>query len=229
MILEILMKKILLLTLVTVFSLALERNADLSKMSLEDIESFFYEKGRKDGLKRGYQQGYKDAITYATKKLERYSSKIKAIEYGKYLRNKISAPEVYQVKDQFGNIKVVVKGCRFEQPLKPHEIIDLPIFPQDVCSDTVIDTSNSLQNDDHIISTTNSANIIKRDQKLFSGKINDISSDTNTVFYYIPNKSYFRTKLAQLNMIYTIENDKIKVIFHSKQERDNFIKNFLGR
>lgn len=223
----------LLLSLVFIISLeARERKVDLNKMNLEDIESFFYEKGLKDGIKKGYRQGYSEALGYAKSKLNRYSSKIRAIEYGKYLNDRISSPEVYQVKDKFGNIKVIVKGCKFEKPLRADEIISLPIFPSDICSDRVISRvnySNQLSGLQYSNDISNSANVIKRDDKLFSGRLKDTTSDNSRVFYYIPNQRFFRNKLSQLNMIYTIENDKIKVIFQDQQERDEFIRNFLGR
>lgn len=211
-----------------------EKNTDLNTMNLEQIESFFYEKGFKEGIASGYKTGYSDALNYAQARLLKYKDKIEAIEYGKYLtqKGKISAPELYQVYDESGNVEISVMGCRIERPLSPDEIISLPTLAQQHYYNQNMRSSmeyggmkgKPIENGQL---PNNSVDISLRDQSLFSGEMKTPDKDKAVYYYYIENNNFYRNKLDKMNYIYSVKGDKIKVIFPTRDEMEAFKRTFV--
>ncbi len=196
----------------------------------------YYKKGLESGAKNGYDKGYKDGIELAKKRLRLYSDKIKANESGKYLKEyggKITNPEIYQIKD--GNsINVIVKGCKIEKQLTPDEIIDLELFPID--GDDMKFKYYNMNKDNIALfdeqnptsyggssGVTNSVDVFENDNMGYM-KNRPSLNNSNTKYMYLPNSNNLRTKLTNLNYTYSIENDRIKVIYGSEREKDLLLK-----
>lgn len=204
---------------------------EVKQYNTEHLEQFFYTKGLRDGIEKGYKQGYEEALAFAKKQMRLYSDKIKALEAGKYLKEyggKITNPEVYQVKN--GNsVNVIVRGCRIEKQLSPDEIIDLPHYPIDAnCNNTfkyhnVEGDTNPIFNTN--VNTGNSADVLSRDGNGFYSQRSSNPYSNNNSYYYLDNTSTLRNQLDILNYTYTIEDNKIKVIFSNENERSTFLKN----
>jgi len=229
------MKKTFLALLITFFfstnSFSEEKSYDASGML-----DMYYKKGLEAGAKSGYKKGFTDGLELAKKRVRLYADKIKANESGKYLKEyggKVTNPEIYQIRD--GNsINVVVKGCKIEKQLTPDEIIDLELYPIDgdemkfkyynMNKDNValFDEQNptSMNSSGGV---TNSVDVFENDNM---GYMRDRPSlnNSNTKYIYLPNSNNLRTKLTNLNYTYTIENDKIKVIYGSEREKDLLLK-----
>lgn len=208
-----------------------ELKNDLSKMDLEDSQHFFYEKGYKDGVKEGYDKGYADALAYAKQRLRRYAKKIEAIENGKYLVGigKISPPEVYQVQDG-DSIKVNIMGCRIEKPLSPDEIIGLPSAPEGssvMTSGSGSDKPDVRTAEEDEVFKTNAVSITAHDRSIFSGNAHGIAADKGQHYYFVPNNRYYRQKLDQMGYVYAVKNSKLKVLFPSKRDMDDFKRTFI--
>lgn len=194
----------------------------------------YYKKGLEAGAKSGYEKGYEDGLELAKKRLRLYSDKVKANESGKYLKEyggKITNPEIYQIKD--GNsINVIVRGCKIEKQLTPDEIIDLELFPIDgddmkfkyynMTKDNVslFDEQNPTSFGGGV---TNSVDVFDND-KMGYMKDRPSLNNSNTHYLYLPNSNNLRTKLTNLNYTYSIENDKIKIIYGSEREKDLLLK-----
>jgi len=225
------MKNILIIIVLLGINLVAKDSEDknVRNYNSEHLEQFFYKKGLKDGAEKGYKDGYRDGIRLAKKQLRLWSTKIKALEEGKYLkeyRGKITNPAVYQIKS--GNeIKVIVRGCRIDKQLTADEIIDLPHYPIDGNGNKSfkyynIDETALSPFDDTI--ATNSADIIERDGNGFNAGRPSNPYTNNSSYYYLENSRAMRKKLDVLNYSYAIEDDKLKVIFDSKKEKDSFLQ-----
>lgn len=222
------MYKILLaLSLATISSIASDK--EIKTYNSEHLEQFFYKKGLRDGAEKGYKDGYRDAIRFAKKQLRLWGTKIRSLESGKYLKEyegKITNPEIYQIKS--GNeIKVIVRGCRIEKQLTPDEIIDLPIYPIDANGNYRfkyynIDETARSPFDDTI--HTNSADVIGRDGNGFYSNRPTNPYTNNASYYYLDNNRAIRKKLDILNYTYAIENNRLKVIFSSEDEKNKFLE-----
>lgn len=206
-------------------------NANEKSFDASGLLDMYYKKGLEQGAKDGYQKGYEDALELAKKRLRLYADKIKANESGKYLKEyggKITNPEIYQLRD--GNsINVIVKGCKIEKQLTPDEIIDLELFPIDG-DDMKFKYYNMTNNNVALFNEQNPANSITNSMDIFENdndgffKERPSLNNSNKKYLYLPNSSNLRTKLSNLNYTYTIENNKIKLIYGSEREKDLLLK-----
>ena len=195
----------------------------------EHIKQFYFNKGLREGAEKAYASGYKDGLLFAKKQMRLWATKIKANESGKYLKKKITNPEIYQIKK--GNeIKIIVRGCRIEKPLTPDEIIDLPHYPIDANGNSsfsyynIDESAKSPLSQDTIV---NSADVMGRDGNGFYSNRPSQPYLNNSSYFYLNNSRAMRKKLDVLNYTYAIEDNKIKVIFSSEEEKDTFL-NKLG-
>jgi len=196
----------------------------------EHIEQFEYKRGLRDGLEKGYKKGYRDALEFAKRQLRLYAKTIKALEAGKYLKEydkKISNPAIYQ-ENQGGVVKVIVRGCRIVRPLTPDDILELPIYPVDASGSAKFnfynmdETSNKNIFDDGTY--TDSSDVIARDGNGFYAS-RPLNPYTNTSSYmYMRNTQSNRKMLELLNRPYTIEDNRIKIVFRNQEDRENFIQ-----
>jgi hypothetical protein len=222
------MKKIKLSVLVILAVTTL--SAEVKQYSTEHIEQFEYNRGLKHGMEKGYKTGYKDALEFAKRQLRLYGKTIQALEAGKYLKEydkKITNPAIYQ-ENQGGSVRVIVRGCRIAKPLTPDDIIELPIFPVDASGSSQFKffnmdaTSNSNIFDSGTY--TNSSDVVARDGNGFYSSRPLDPYTNNASFMYLGNTQSNRKQLELLNRAYTIEDNKIKITFKYKQDRENFIE-----
>lgn len=207
-----------------------ERKNDVNKMDLEETQSFFYEKGYKEGAAEGYEKGYAEAMEAARERLWKYSKRINAIENGKYLTGigKISPPEVYQVQDG-DSIRISIMGCKIEKPLSPDEILGLPTLDSGEI-DTKTNGEGGIETrttDEEEALRTNAIGITAHDRNLFSGNMHGIAADKNRHYYFVPNNRYYRQKLDQMSYIYTVQDNKLKVLFPTQHDMDEFRRTFI--
>lgn len=228
------MKKTILFGFLILIGFVTNSFSDDKAYDASGMLDMYYKKGLEVGAKNGYEKGYKDGLELAKKRLRLYSDKIKANESGKYLKEyggKITNPEIYQIKD--GNsINVIVKGCKIEKQLTPDEIIDLELFPIDgddmkfkyynMTKDNIslFDEQNPTSFSGGV---TNSVDVFENDNMGYMRDRPSLSN-SNTKYVYLPNSNNLRTKLTNLNYTYSIENDRIKVIYGSEREKDLLLK-----
>ena len=215
--------------LLVISLLGVSLHAEVKEYNTEHIEQFQYQQGFKDGARKAYKEGYRDALRFAKKQLRLWAKTIKAYEAGKYLKEydkKITNPAIYQSK-QGNTVKVIVRGCRIERQLSPDEILELPMYPIDTTGNGKFDYTNMDASDVNIFDKdtfTNSGDIVARDGDGFYSSRPTNPFTNNASFLYFPNTEQNRKKLTVLNYNYTIEDNKIKVIFRSKEERQFFIQ-----
>jgi len=187
-----------------------------------DSADYYYNKGYSEGKIVGYRKGFEAGKKEALKQLKRRLNEIKAMEAGKYLvkEHKITAPKLYQVKQEDGSIKVVVKGCQLEKELTPEEIMMLPKVNNIVGSDAL---SYSTKNDKKAIS--DSVYLPGVDTK---SEIPHSPDEANRVTYlYLPNTEYYKKLLDSAGKPYAISYDgKIKVLFESNRDKNIFVKEY---
>jgi hypothetical protein len=196
-----------------------------------DADQFFYDKGFADGKKEGLRMGYAKAKKEMMKKLKRRVSSIKAMEAGKYLsrKHKITAPEIYQIRNPDGTLSIKVKGCRLEKELTLEEIVRLPNSPEGAWD------NEAISSDTHMPAQVSSMSHGQTgvSNGVFVPGIDSsrhatprlVSSATNTHYVYLPNTEFYIGILRMSDVVFTITNggERIKVRFDSNQQRENFL------
>ncbi len=222
-------KKIIVLGAIVTATIVMAQE-EPKQYNTEHIEQFEYKRGLKAGLEQGYKKGYKDALEFAKRQLRLYSKTIKAYEAGKYLKQydkKISDPAVYQ-ENQGGSVRVIVRGCRIVKPLTPDDIIELPMYPVDANGVAkfnfynVDGTSNKNIFDNGTF--TDSSDIVARDGNGFYASRPLDPYTNNASYIFLRNTASTRNQLSLLNREYTVEDNKIKVVFRNQEDRNNFMK-----
>ena len=201
-----------------------------SQDNVKELEKFFYNKGYQDAKNSFYEKGYKDALRFAEDKLKEYRAKINALEQGKYLlkNKKITYPEVYQLTDKNGNIKVVVGGCKIEKPLTSSEILALPLIDKKIYNEVYSNHPSSIHAVNNDASYQKSSPDVSN--AVFLPENDNISlpqkpSEAKKVtFGFFPNTTFYKKILDKSNVIYTIYEDKIKALFPSKEAQRKFCK-----
>ncbi|QDD68222.1 hypothetical protein [Caminibacter pacificus] len=213
------MKKLLLISAVMSAFLYAKSDKPLSA----EAEKFFYTQGYKVGYKDGYQKGYRDALLYAERKIKEYMAKIKAYEAGKYLiyKQKITYPEVYQVTDDNGNVRIVVKGCQIEKPLSPQDIVFIPTLPNGY------EANAPMPNPPKYVEDSPVTNAIVNNELEAVPKLPKLPDDEKKiVFYEFPNTAFYRKVLNEANLVYSIDpkTKRLKVLFDSQKDALRFLK-----
>ncbi|HFU75126.1 MAG TPA: hypothetical protein ENK66_02665 [Arcobacter sp.] len=199
--------------------------ADKDKMGrkdIGDIEKFFYNQGVKEGYNEAYAAGYTKAIKDAIMALERYKTLIEAREAGKYLseENKISYPEVYSVKKN-GGMQIKIHGCKIEKELSISDILKIPVINAEALSDGEFDAyeASADKNDEEKVS--NSIEIVKRDRAK-SEKPMLPGNETQRARRFYNNTPTVRKALDINNVAYSVDDNKVKALFSSKESADLF-------
>ena len=208
------MKKIA-LSLLCLSSFLLADNKNLNALA-----NFYYKQGYQTGYKEGYEKGYQDALNYAKEKLKEYALKIKAYEAGKYLikTEKITYPQVFYLKNPDDNsIKIVIKNSQIENEIGADDILYLPklnLKEYKNINDTI--------NENYQVSNSVSLKEIQTNPE-----VPKPSKDTLKTYYiYMPNTESYKKILNQAGLVYSEEGNKLKIIFASKKDAQNFIKDF---
>lgn len=185
-----------------------------------EAEEFFYQRGLDAGFKQGYEQGVKDAFTESKNILARYKNEIKAYEVGKYLvRNGyITYPKVWQRIDEFGNVKIEIQPSRIEKELNIADIFSkfntLPTNP------------NPEMVALNPIEARNSVNTATRDKVVALPKKASANQDIITISLENSGKNEEIVKKA--NLVYSVDkpNNRIKVMFFNRTEKNNFCSQY---
>lgn len=224
-------KKIILTTLsVVVPTLVFCATSTERVISKHDAEKFFYKKGYKDGVSAGERKGYSRAMKDMKKNIKKWEKRIKAMEAGKYLskKNKITAPQIYQVNDN-GDIKIIVKGCEIKKALTPKEILMLPDYGSSSIPETYVYDLNEMPSNigNTAISSevSNSVYLPGIDRK--QGRPTMSGSKRSSVYKLFPDTEYYRQVFRKLNYPFAIiGGDSIKVRFKSSREAVSFAKKY---
>lgn len=203
------MKKSLILAPLAVATLCFASN---------EAEEFFYQRGLDAGYQQGYEKGVEDALEEAKKILARYKDEIKAYEIGKYLVEKsyITYPKVWQRLDEFGNLKIEIQPSKIEKPLNLSEIFGkfgvLPTNPNpEKISKDPINSRNSVYS--AVRDTTTSLP-------------SKVDSNRQILTISLEKSSKHEEILKKANLVYSVDKDRLKVLFFNRTEKENFCNQF---
>ena len=185
-----------------------------------EAEEFFYQRGVEAGFKQGYEQGVKDAFEESKKILAKYKNEIKAYEIGKYFLKEgyITYPKVWQRLDEFGNVKIEIQPSKIVKELNIADIFSkfntLPTNPN-----PEMISSNPL-------TARNSVNTATRDIVISTPK--KASANQEIVTISIENTGKNEEIVKKANLVYSVDkpNDRIKVMFFNRSEKNNFCKQY---
>jgi len=191
------------------------------KVSEQNKEKFFYNKGVTDGFAEGKRVGYEEAMKDAKASLDKYSNYIKSLESGKYLsqKGKITPPRIYQEKRADGSISVVVRGCNIEGELSPKDILMFPV------------TDSHSESDASSIGSPSGKPVMPSDSVYLAGvdyskksKPTDGMSAKKTTFKTFVDNEFYRKLFRGAGLAFSIQpNSKIRVMFSSNDEADRFV------
>lgn len=186
-------------------------------------EDFFYQSGYEQGQKDGFEQGVKEAFIVAKKVLNEYKEEIRAYEIGKYLlREKyLTAPKIYQTLGTTGDtLQIQVMKSRIEKELNIEDI-----FAKFGTIPTLKDNA-SLSTNQRSIDELNSVNIANRDNIL--NLPNEAAKNDKIITVSIEKNAKNEELLKNTNAVYSLDNDnnRFKVMFFTRTEKDNFCNSF---
>jgi len=206
------MKKTILLCLFAGLSL-------YAKENLNGLANFYYKQGYQAGYKEGYEKGYQDALNYAKEKLKEYALKIKSYEAGKYLikEKKITYPQIFYLKMPDNSIKIVIRNSQIENEISADDILYIPKL-------NLKDFENI---NDTVKKSTTVSNAISLKDIQTNPEVPKLSKNTLNLYYlYMPNTESYKAILNKAGLVYTEYGNKLKIVFQSKKDADNFIKDF---
>ena len=192
---------------------------DKNEKDLGSIANFYYKQGYQAGYKQGYEEGYQKALNYAKEKLKEYALKIKAYEAGKYLiaTKKITYPQVFYIKNPDNSIKIVIKNSQIEKEIGADDILYIPN----------INLSNLKNINDTIKPSYEVSNSVSTQDIQTNPEVPKLSKNTLNAYYlYMPNTESYKNILNKAGLVYAETGNRLKVIFQSKKEAQNFIKDF---
>lgn len=202
-------------SLITTLLLLLAINSAFAKNEAED---FFYKRGYDAGFSAGYDEGVKQAFKEAKKILVKYQNDIRAYELGKYLvaNKNLTYPQVWQETMSDGSVKLSITQSRISKQLNIADIFTkfgtLPVNPNPQKA-----TLNPLEARNSVYLTTQDVsntppNSADKFQKIITISIEKSSSNEEI--------------LKKANLVYAEDDDKFKVMFFNKTEKDNFCGSF---
>jgi len=196
-----------------------------------DADTFFYNKGFSDGKAEGMRLGYAKAKKEIMKKLKSRLRTIKAMEAGKYLskKHKITAPQIYQVRNSDGSLSVQVKGCRLEGELTTEEIVLLPKVEEGYISDAPARNlvSSTSMPKEKSVGLSDGVFMPGIDAAQYT-KPTMASNVTQAVYKYLPNTSFYVNLLRTSGFPFTVTNggSHLKVRFSSSSEAIGFLRRY---
>ena len=188
--------------------------------NLKGLADFYYKQGYQAGYKSGYEKGYQDALNYAKQKLQEYALKIKAYEAGKYLikEDKITYPQVFYIKKPDNSIQIVIKNSQIANEISAGDILYIPKLNLNDYSD-IYSTANK--------NSLTVSNAVSLNQLQINPEVPKISKNTLKVYYlYMPNTQSYKALLNKANVPYAEDGNRLKIIFSSKKNAEEFIKNY---
>ncbi len=192
------------------------------KVSAQNKEKFFYNKGVTDGFADGKRVGYEEAMKDAKQALLKYKNYIKSLESGKYLskKGKITPPRIYQEKRADGSISVVVKGCNIEGELSPKDIL---MFP-------TLKNGNGGGFSNQAQSGVDSSSVVSDSVYLAGVDYKKKSKPTGAkyakkaTFKTFVDNNFYRKLFRGSGLAFSIQpNSKIRVMFPSNKDAESFM------
>lgn len=194
------------------------------KVTGENKEKFFYNKGVADGFEDGKRVGYEEAMKDAKEALLKYKNYIKSLESGKYLskKGKITPPRIYQEKRPDGSISVVVQGCNIEGELSPKDILMFPVL-ENGTPRTYKEGGNGISPTDTTV-VSDSVYLAGVDYKKKSKPSGGDFAKKATFRTFVDN-SFYRKLFRGSGLPFSIQpNSKIRVMFPSNTEAESFMQ-----
>lgn len=195
------------------------------KVSPENKEKFFYNKGITDGFADGKRVGYEEAMNDAKASILKYKNYIESLESGKYLskKGKITPPRIYQEKRPDGSISVVVKGCNIEGELSPKDILMFPTIDGN--------SGGSLGTLDNSVSSSAEKSAIVSDSVYLAGvdyqkksKPTDGTYAKKATFRTFVDNDFYRKLFRGSGLAFSIQpNSQIRVMFPTNDEAESFM------
>lgn len=192
------------------------------KVSAQNKEKFFYNKGVADGFADGKRVGYEEAMKDAKQSLLRYKNYIKSLESGKYLskKGKITPPRIYQEKRADGSISVVVKGCNIEGELSPKDIL---MFPALENGSSGRYSKQAQSGADVSSAVSDSVYLAGVDYKKKSKPRGGQYAKKATFRTFVDN-NFYRKLFRGSGLAFSIQpNSKIRVMFPSNEKAESFM------
>lgn len=185
----------------------------------DTTEDFFFQSGYEQGQKDGFNQGVAAAFKEAKKVLAKYKEEIRAYEIGKYLiREKyLTAPKLYQVIDERG-LRLDISRSIVEKELDVEDIFKkFGTIP-------VMEDTNMLVNNKQSLDEINSVNVSDRDNIL--NLPGEAAKNDKIITISIEKNSQNEEILKNTNTVYSLDDDRFKVMFFSRTEKNNFCNSF---
>jgi hypothetical protein len=189
-------------------------------MAADTTEDFFYQSGYEQGQKDGFNKGVAAAFKESKKILESYKEQIRAYEIGKYLvkAKYLTAPKIYQVIDEQGGLRVYISKSRIEKELNIDDIFaKFGTIP-------VMEEKNNIAEDSLSLDEKNSVKVASRDNIVNIPGAADKNNKIITVS--IEKNSKNEEILKKSNSVYSLDDDRFKVMFFSRTEKSNFCNSF---
>lgn len=183
-------------------------------------EDFFYQRGYENGYNKGFEMGVKKAFEEAKTVLQKYSEELYMFEIGKYLiaSKYLTYPQVWQETDQAGVIRLRVSPSRLERPLDVDSLFTK-------FSTIPIKTAIEAPSLELSLEEKNSIYLAARDSNA-----NDLTQNVDEV-NQMKTLSVNKTAdvlniLKKANVVFSDEGQSFKVLFFTKQERDEFCNSY---
>lgn len=198
-----------------------------------EVEEFFYNRGYKSGYDAGYDAGYKKAMEAAKDMLLNYKEELKAFEIGKYLvaEHKITAPQIWQVKDDSGSIKISVRGCKIEDELSIADLFSrFNGIPKQKTSDfgekSGGDKSSQKQSNENSEDFRRSSVTLSDRDGEANVAPDKANRDGSKTYLNVKKSDSSKSILDKANVVYSEDETTYRVLFFNRTEKENFCDNF---
>ena len=192
-------------------------NAFSAETSTED---FFYQRGYENGFASGFEEGVKKAMEESKRMLELYGNELKAYEIGKYLikTQNLTYPQVWQEVDESGAIKLRIIPSRIQKELNVDELF---------AKFTTIPTIQPFVQEKGklTLNEKNSVFLSNRDSNINSMAQN-VNTPKNKQTLNVKKTSKNLDVLKRANVVFSDEGDNYNVLFFTKQEKQDFCKQY---
>lgn len=187
-----------------------------STLNAITTEEFFYQRGYENGYNKGFEVGVKKAFEEAKNVLEKYADELYMFEIGKYLiaSKNLTYPQVWQETDQSGVIRLRVSPSRLERPLDVDALLTkfstIPIKTaiEAPSLELSLEEKNSIYLSARDSNANDMAQNVDEAVKMKTLSVNKTAENLNV--------------LKKANVVFSDEGQSFKILFFTKQEKDEF-------
>jgi hypothetical protein len=217
------LKGSLLISLMSVNILAKDNPKNTTTASDSQINQFYYNKGYSDGKTIGYDKGYQKAIKDVLKVLQKYKTKMEAIESAKYLlrEGKITYPQVFKVWKN-GGYKIIITPPKVEDKLSITDLVNVLTLNNNTNYDS---NDNSTNNTNTNVSSNDKSFHIQNEQYYTKAPLRRASSILNKTILYLPKTATIHQLLISSGKSFAETQKSYEIFFNSESEKNNFCKN----